>query len=486
MARYEASSVEFGERLKEERKKEQEKIAKEQESFAKKIAGAQFAVKGINTYLNDRAEKFNASLADEKAFLTTTQANATNFLNTHKTNVLDKNITTRDYLDNVNTEAFQTLIEKHVDGIIVQVPDSQGNIVERQAYDIPKSTFRNLKNFKIAGKTYADYSAYLDEQVANYDGALTHAKSVPSNSADIETYLANYSKEQLPTNIFSFVTRGARRFVKGESAESLRDKINKTTAETLNDPRFSSFTKFTSAMNAYNNNFPNKLTDTLSEIAAGTAKDDNGNLIDVKKNKIVADVEIKFTTGSETSVDPATNRKTTKTVALPIVSKSYVDGEIENVQGDSFEITSGEDLLVIFNSQVQNSIAGSLTKIGQDNWAAYVRDPDNKVADNPFAAFAEFLGTDKNNQFLKPDIDSAKMLETFTEKIGTQVTQLLIPPAQKDFKTADGKFDEAAYNAEVQRQQEENTRLIEGMFKTYMESINNVLESYPGTLGASN
>ena len=68
MARYEASSVEFGERLKEERKREQQKIAKEQESFAKKIAGAQFVVKGINTYLDDRAEKFNASLADEKAF----------------------------------------------------------------------------------------------------------------------------------------------------------------------------------------------------------------------------------------------------------------------------------------------------------------------------------------------------------------------------------------------------------------------------------
>ena len=480
MARYEASSVEFGERLKEERKKEQEKIAKEQESFAKKIAGAQFAVKGINTYLNDRAEKFNASLADEKAFLTTTQANATNFLNTHKTNVLDKNITTRDYLDNVNTEAFQTLIEKHVDGIIVQVPDSQGNIVERQAYDIPKSTFRNLKNFKIAGKTYADYSAYLDEQVANYDGALTHAKSVPSNSADIETYLAKYSKEQLPTNIFSFVTRGARRFVKGESAESLRDKINKTTEETLNDPRFSSFTKFTSAMNAYNNNFPNKLTDTLSEIAAGTAKDDNGNLIDVKKKKIVSDVSIEFTTGSKTSVDAATNRKITTTVAIPLMKKTYVDGEVETNQGDSFEVTTGEDLLVIYNSAVQNTMNSSLTKTGQEAWFSWVSDPKNKVADNPFASFAAFLQTDTENQFLKPDMDPSVMFDIFTKNIGTDVTKTYAPPSRDIYDS------EEEYQKAVEDHNKNASELIGNMFDIFYNSATLALQKYPTSLREAN
>jgi len=486
MSRYESKSEAFGQGILKDQRQRADKIAKEQESFAKKIAGAQFVAKGINSYLDDRMERFKTSLADEKAFLTTQQKNAASFLSAHTKNVTDKNLTTRSYLNDLNAEAFQTLLEGNVDGIMVQVPDDSGNIVERQAYDIPKSTFRNLKNFKIADKEYADYEAYIDEQLENYNNALSHARSVPTKTEDIQAYLDKYAEEQLPTNIFSFVTRGTRRFLKGETAESLQDKVNKTTAETLNDPRFSSFTKFTSAMNAYNNNFPNKLTDTLSAIAAGTAKDGKGNLIDVKKNKIVADVDIKFTTGSETTVDPATNRKITKTVALPIVSKSYVDGEIENVQGDAFEITSGEDLLVIFNSQVQNSIAGSLTKIGQENWAAYVRDPDNKVADNPFAAFAEFLGTDEKNLFLKPDIDSAKMLETFTEKIGTQVTEILIPPSQNDYKTEDGEFDEAAYNAEVKRQQEENKRLIEGMFKTYMESINNVLANYPGALGGAN
>ena len=484
MARYEASSVEFGERLKEERKREQQKIAKEQESFAKKIAGAQFAVKGINTYLDDRAEKFNASLADERAFLKTTQSNATTLLNSHKTNVLDKNITTRDYLDNINTEAFQTLVEKNVDGIIVQVPDSNGNIVERQAYDIPKSTFRNLKNFKVAGKEYADYDAYLDEQVANYDNALIHAKSVPSSAAEIETYLQNYSKEQLPTNIFSFVTRGARRFLKGENAESLKDKIDKSTQETLNDPRFSSFNNFTSAMRAYNNIFPNKLTDTLRDIAEGTAKDSNGNLIDVKKNKIIADVDVQFTTGTSTSIDAATNKKITTTVAVPVFKKTYVDGQVEANQGDSFEITKGEDLLVIFNAPVQNSINAGLTKIGQENWQKWVRDPENKTAENPFKSFSEFLATDEKNLFLKPDIDAADMLENFTEKIGVQVTEILLPPDKSIF-TVNGEFDEAGYNAEVKRQQESNKELIESMFKTYMESINNVLKNYPGALGGA-
>ena len=477
MARYEASSVEFGERLKEERKREQQKIAKEQESFAKKIAGAQFAVKGINTYLDDRAEKFNASLADEKAFLKTTQSNATTLLNSHKTNVLDKNITTRDYLDNINTEAFQTLVEKNVDGIIVQVPDSNGNIVERQAYDIPKSTFRNLKNFKVAGKEYANYDAYLDEQVANYDNALTHAKSVPSSAAEIETYLQNYSKEQLPTNMFSFVTRGARRFLKGENAESLKDKIDKSTQETLNDPRFSSFNNFTSAMKAYNNSFPNKLTDTLRDIAEGTAKDSNGNLIDVKKNKIVSDVDIEFTTGTSTSVDAATNKKITTTVAIPVMKKTYVDGQVETSQGDSFEITSGEELLVVYNSAVQNTMNSSLTKIGQTAWFSWVNDPENKVAENPFASFAAFLQTDTERKFLKPDMDPSVMLEIFTKNIGTDVTKTMYPPDKSDFET------EEEYIEAMKQHNEKVTNLINSMFKTFMKGANMSFEEYEKALG---
>ena len=78
MARYEAKSIEFGEAIRDDLKKQRQKEAKEQESFAKKIAGAEFAVKGVNTFLKNRVDTFNTSLLDEKAYLKTAQANAAN------------------------------------------------------------------------------------------------------------------------------------------------------------------------------------------------------------------------------------------------------------------------------------------------------------------------------------------------------------------------------------------------------------------------
>ena len=53
MSRYEAKSVEFGEELKREREEQTRQRIKDEESFAKKIAGTSFVVKGLNSVLND-------------------------------------------------------------------------------------------------------------------------------------------------------------------------------------------------------------------------------------------------------------------------------------------------------------------------------------------------------------------------------------------------------------------------------------------------
>lgn len=476
MARYEASSVEFGERLKEERKREQQKIAKEQESFAKKIAGAQFVVKGINTYLDDRAEKFNASLADEKAFLKTTQGNATSFLNTHKSNVIDKNKSVREYLDEINTESMQSLVEKHVNGFITQVPDKDGNIVERVAFNLPKTSFRNLPEYKIGEQTFDTYDKFLDAQVDNYNKVLNHAKSVPATSQEVDEYLKQYSKEQIPTNIFSFVTRGARRIIKGETPETLKEKINKSTNTILNDERFANFKNFSNSLNAYNKQFPNRFTDSVKEFA-DSIEIKNGEIVDKRINKIVSDVDVNFTTGTSTSVDAATNKKITTTVAIPVMKKTYVDGQVETSQGDSFEITSGEDLLVIFNPAVQNTINSSLTKIGQENWQKWVNDPENKVADNPFKSFSEFLQTDSKDLFLKPDLDPADMLETFTDKIAPEITNIMLPPPRSNF-ASDEEYEEA-----ILEYRQEKTALFQELFGTFSLGIENALAKFRDFLG---
>jgi hypothetical protein len=484
MSRYESKSEAFGQGILKDQRQRADKIAKEQESFAKKIAGAQFVAKGINSYLDDRMERFKTSLADEKAFLTTQQKNAASFLSAHTKNVTDKNLTTRSYLNDLNAEAFQTLLEGNVDGIMVQVPNTSGDIVERQAYDIPKSTFRNLKNFKIANKKYADYEAYIDEQLENYNSALSHARSVPTETKDIQAYLDKYAEEQLPTNIFSFVTRGTKRFLKGETAESLQDKVNKTTQETLTDPRFNSFKDFSASLQAYNNSFPNKLTDTLSELAEGTYRDAKNQLVDLKSKKIIADVKLEFTTGSATEIDAKTNRKITKVVAVPNTVKTFVNQDIETSQGEAFEVTSGEDLLVIYNAQVRNSFNASFTQIGSSKWEEYVADNIEAVNSNPMLELGKFKKTDINNQYFKPDIDVTKMLESFTDKIGVPLTNILQAPSPDSF--TNDEYPEGINNPEyieaAKRHEKNASRIISEMFKIYTTGMNRAITNYPTTL----
>tara|TARA_R110001592_G_scaffold5411_1_gene29836 strand:+ start:325 stop:1803 length:1479 start_codon:yes stop_codon:yes gene_type:complete len=492
MARYESKSEEFGQELLQDQRKRADKLAKEQESFSKKITAAKFVAKGVNSYLNDRMDRFKTSMADEKAFLVTQQKNAASFLSAHTKNVTDKELTTRSYLDNINAEALQTLVEKNVDGIMVQVPNNSGDIVERPAYDIPKSTFRNLKDFTIGGKEYKDYETYIDEQLTNYNSALNHAQSVPSDAKGLSAYLDKYAEEQLPTNIFSFVTQGARKFLKGETSESLKSKINKTTKETLSDPRFNSFTNFSASLKAYNNNFPNKLTDTIDKIAKGVAINTDGKIIDVKNKKIISDIKLEFTTGTSVTVDAATNKKTTSIVALPTTVKTYVNQDVEASQGKAFEVSSGEDLLVIYNAAVRNSFNTSLTNIGSSAWEKYTAENIEDVNSNPMFAFGEFKQTDTNNQYFKPDLDVTKMLETFTSEIGEPLTGILAAPDPAQFKIGrDGTeygtgLENPEYIKANDRHKKNAQRIISEMFETYMIGVNKAVKTYPTTLGDSN
>ena len=138
MSRYEAKSVEFGEELKREREEQTRQRIKDEESFAKKIAGTSFVVKGLNSVLNDRMSMFNSSLADEKAYLTTQQGLATKFLNTHNTNVVDKNLSVKDYLDQLNKDSFRDIVENNTEGI-KQQRMIEGVVQDVVVKDIPKT-----------------------------------------------------------------------------------------------------------------------------------------------------------------------------------------------------------------------------------------------------------------------------------------------------------------------------------------------------------
>lgn len=475
MARYEATSVQFGEALKTEREEERAKIAKEEESFAKKLAGTKFVVKGVNEYLDSRATKLKTSLADEKAFLQTVQSNAQNFLNTHKTNVVDANINVRDYLDKVSSEYLQTLAEQNVEGIMTQV-EKDGKLVEIPRFDIPKATLKNLSNFTIGGKTYGNYQEFLDEQVASYEQALLHAQSVPTDAASLDTYLNQYAKEQLPTNIFSFVTGGVRRLLKGETSESLEDKINKSTSQVLSDPLFRKFNKFSNSFKMFNKSFPNKITDFVDNFKNNLQIDSVGNIIDNKfAKKIISDIDVSYETNTIEKVNSATNRLESQITITPKVKTQYIDNSIKLTDGPNVTALNGDNLLVTLDSALLKTFNDILSEKGLQQFNLKISDPT--YIGNPIKAFEEVIDlgftTDGPNMMLKGDIDvNASISKLFESPEIKRLVDVALPLTREEYIKQKNSLNlDATYEEYLKQHQLNSSDIIKEVLNTIIMGL---------------
>ena len=463
MSRYEAKSVEFGEELKREREEQTHQRIKDEESFAKKIAGTSFVVKGLNSVLNDRMSMFNSSLADEKAYLTTQQGLATKFLNTHNTNVVDKNLSVKDYLDQLNKDSFRDIVENNTEGI-KQQRMIEGVVQDVVVKDIPKTAISDLKGFKgPGGKTYASYEEMLNEQVEAYNKVLLQAKSVPSEGK-IDEYLKLYAEQEMPKNIFSFLTRNVKRLAKGETAESLQNKLNRSTEENLKSPFFAKYSEFGAELDAYNTHFKNQFYDIIKEGSKGKFDD---------AKRIIDKQEVTFKYTNVTGIDPDNpNIKTTSVVATPQYTTKYADGTIETKLGDAIKITSGQDLMVLFNAPVQNAINAMLSDVGRVEWLNYVRANKKEVALDVMGKLSDFAFTDKNNEFFKPDLDINDALEA----LGTNSDFLAMTRTYAAPVDVSGITLEEAEKALAQRKKEAEEHLGD-FLKIFRDNLSTIIRA---------
>ena len=473
MARYEAESIKFGEALRDDLKKQRQKEAKEQESFAKKIAVADFAVKGVNTFLKNRVDTFNASMLDEKAYLTTAQANAANILNTKKSIDTTYNGSVTDYMSDLIANQWQTSVEKNVEGMSVQTVDKSGNVVTRQAFDVPIATLKNMTNFKIGNKEYANYEDMLNERVEQFNNLVVQAKSVPSDTKDIETYLERYANQEMPSNIVGFLSRPIKRYFKGETKETLRDKVNKTTQENLNSPLFSNFQQFQGSFEAYNKAFPGASADFIKDFEETLERDVNNNIIDKRFKKIVKDVQTEHQLKSITVDNPETNRRETRIVSIPVVKKVYMDDTTNTMVGKATAVVSGQQVITTLSAPLVNSFAAQLNQFGEEQWNMYTNQNKKAVFNNPVAEFANFIESGmqddpkKPNKYLESSLDLSKVVESFMAGAGKDFAALVQIPTQQPGETLD------EYQKRLDNANKENRRIL-------TETLNNIIEPLKG------
>mgnify|MGYP003150551675 CR=1 FL=1 len=474
MSRYEAESIKFGEALRDDLRQQREKEAKEQESFAKKIAGADFAIKGINNFLKNRVDTFNASMLDEKAYLKTAQANAANILNTQKNIDTAYNGSVRDYMSDLIANQWQTSVEKNVEGMSVQTVDKTGAVVTRQAFDVPIATLKNMTNFTIGNKKYESYEDMLDERVEQFNNLVTQAKSVPSDQKDIDTYLERYVNQEMPTNIVSFLGRPVKRFFKGETKETLRDKVNRTIQENLNSPLFSNFQQFQGSFESYNKSFPGASADFIKEFEETLERDVNGNIIDKRFKKIVKDVVTDHQLKSITVDNPETNRRETRIVSIPVVKKVYMDDTTSTMVGKGSTVVSGQQVITTLSAPLVNSFAAQLNQFGEEQWAVYTNENKKAVFDNPVGEFAKFIESGmqddrkKPNKYLESSLDLAAVIEPFMTAAGKDFATLVEIPVRERNES------EESYYQRVQKANAENQRILRETLDNIITPLRNL------------
>jgi len=495
MARYESKSEEFGQGILKDQQKRADKIAKEQESFAKKVVGIQTAVKGVNSYLDNRLTKFNSSLADERAFLTTRQTQAKNILDI-QANLDLKNESVESYIRNKLLENRQTELEKRVKGVTQQRPNSSGEIVEKVVIDIPKATLATRKDWQktVIGedgtpkKVDTTFDELVTDGTAAWNKIVNHARNVPTKPAEIEAYLAEFAKEEMPTNMFTFVTRGLKNVFSNETAESLQDKISKTTAESLANPLFTSFTNFANASANINNYFPNLTQEGLTSFEDSLERK-NGKIVDNSNaNKIVTKVTASLDASNSSIAVPGENIKKDQRVIIPTYTTTYEDGTSKTIidNENSKSVTNGKELIVLYDNAFLNTINDEMTPIGIESWSAYSAANNKAVASNPMLEWTKFIETGITddgkglNKYLKPDIDITKIAQTVIETGGKDFIKM----AQLREKRSDETQED--YRIYVDQWKKDNTRLQEESMTPVFQTLQIVIERFEKSMRAAN
>lgn len=465
MSRYNATSIEFGEELQKDLIKRKQKEAKDQERFAKKLAGVNFVVKGASALLDNRTAAFNNSLLDEKTYLETQRKRAKTLIDQKNLNE-KSNISDRDYVDNILANKYQDFVEGNVEGIMIQ-KEINGEMKTMPAYDVSKASLRNMTDFKIGKKTYSNYEELLNESVTAYKNAITQAKDVPIDAASVQTYLDKYTESEMPTNLIDAIGRPVKRLLRGETRETLEDKIKKSKEVTLSSPIFKQFTSFGASMRAYDAAFPEFSEDMLTKIKQNFTVNSDGKITSSTYNKTVAEIKLETKIVESTSESGVDNTKTITKLAQPVTEIVYTDGSSETIVDEDAQtpITNGKQLLVVLDAPLKKTLDDTLTAFGIDEWNKYQQNNLEESANNPMVAYNNFIisGQDPNNinpnKYLKGDFDLNEVLVSFSSAASKDLINIVKTPTQGTNET------DEEYALRVEDASKENQKLILQMYE---------------------
>jgi len=220
MARYDDGGIKFAEDTFAESRAYKEKVAKDQEKFTKRLFAVDTLVKGASFLINRRAEEADTNMLPQKAKYQTLNNRALN-IRTEENERVKAGTSVIDYLSN---KYYEQLTEK-----------------AGQQY-----SYLNKGQYDKAIRAEADRLA--GENLSEYKDLVTASNNIPS----FEDF-TNFYEDQadMPRNLFSWLTKGTKKFFTKETEETIKYKNEKADDALYGTKMFDKYKSLDSAFLAY-------------------------------------------------------------------------------------------------------------------------------------------------------------------------------------------------------------------------------------------
>ena len=194
MSRYDyQGTLDYAQKKIDEARVSREKTAKDQEKFSKRLLGINTLVKGANYLVNQRADELESSFGPAKAKY-------------------------KSYIQNAEaTTTYWNDIQKN-GGV---------DYLQKQIYDSYLASAKEVKPYEdvenISGWIYEQATEKANELYSVLEQKATQAKDVPTMKDFMNDY-ENFTEIQAPRTLFGAATKGIKRILGRENAETLEYK----------------------------------------------------------------------------------------------------------------------------------------------------------------------------------------------------------------------------------------------------------------------
>ena len=220
MARYDDGGITFAEKQFKEARDYKEKVAKEQDTFAKRLFGFDTVVKGASFLINRNAEEADAKRLPQKAKYQALNTRALNFRTS----------------DEERVKAGMSVIDYLSDKYYTQLSAKAG-----QQY-----SYLNKSQYDKAIRAESDRLA--TENAPEYNDVLKIANNIPSFEDFTEFY---EDQADVPRNLFSWLTKGTKKFFTKETEETIKYKNEKARDALYGTEMFDKYKNLSTSFHAY-------------------------------------------------------------------------------------------------------------------------------------------------------------------------------------------------------------------------------------------